>query len=236
MKKTVSNWPKFHASTWYREQLGPCPASAPPRGRVSTGTVVVGAGLAGLATAISLAERGVTDIVILERGEAGEGASGRNGGFVFAGFSLHPERLASQRGAEAARRMHRWTRESVGLVAERCRQLGVETSGQGVLLADWFGDDEALADYRSRMRDLLDFDLEWVARDRMADWVRSARYGSGLLEPGSFHFNPRACAQAMAGRLLEMGVRLHTGTPAAAIEPAGGRWRVSAPEAEFVAD
>ena len=48
----------------------------------------IGGGFAGLSTAMSLAERGHTDIVLLEAERIGHGASGRNGGFVFGGFSL----------------------------------------------------------------------------------------------------------------------------------------------------
>lgn len=44
----------------------------------SAGAVIVGAGIAGLAAARALAERGVEDVVIVERGYPGSGATGRN--------------------------------------------------------------------------------------------------------------------------------------------------------------
>ena len=50
----------------------------PERARV----VIVGGGIMGLALAWGLARRGVTDVVVLERGYLLEGASGRNGGGV----------------------------------------------------------------------------------------------------------------------------------------------------------
>ena len=46
---------------------------------------MLGGGFAGLHTALALAERGVRDVLLLEREQVGFGASGRNGGFVFAG-------------------------------------------------------------------------------------------------------------------------------------------------------
>lgn len=47
----------------------------PPK---SAGVVIVGAGIAGLAAARALAERGVRDVVVVERGYPGSGATGRN--------------------------------------------------------------------------------------------------------------------------------------------------------------
>src|SRR3954471_17336317 len=62
---------------------------------------IIGAGFAGLATAMSLLERGVRDIIILEAQRVGFGASGRNGGFVFGGFSLGERSLHAAAGDDA---------------------------------------------------------------------------------------------------------------------------------------
>lgn len=55
-------------------------ASGPPPERAEV--VVIGAGVMGLSIAYNLAARGLTDIVVFERGYLAEGASGRNGGGV----------------------------------------------------------------------------------------------------------------------------------------------------------
>lgn len=57
-------------------------------GQLSANVCVVGGGLAGLSTALGLAERGVREVVVVEAKQVGYGASGRNGGFVFGGYSL----------------------------------------------------------------------------------------------------------------------------------------------------
>jgi sarcosine oxidase subunit beta len=44
--------------------------------------VIIGGGVMGLSIAYNLAQRGLTDVVVLERGYLAEGASGRNGGGV----------------------------------------------------------------------------------------------------------------------------------------------------------
>lgn len=53
-------------------------------GRTDTRVCILGGGLAGLSTALGLAERGVTDVVVLESQQVGHGASGRNGGLYSA--------------------------------------------------------------------------------------------------------------------------------------------------------
>jgi sarcosine oxidase subunit beta len=56
------------------------PTAGPPR--PSAEIVIVGGGVMGLSIAYQLALRGLTDVVVVERGYLAQGASGRNGGGV----------------------------------------------------------------------------------------------------------------------------------------------------------
>ncbi len=56
------------------------PTEGPPRARCEV--AIVGGGVMGLSIAYQLAKRGLTDVVVLERGYLAQGASGRNGGGV----------------------------------------------------------------------------------------------------------------------------------------------------------
>ena len=227
--------PKFHAATWYQHDLGRARAAEGLSGAVRARTVVVGAGLAGLSTALGLVERGEEDILVLDRGGPAEGASGRNGGFVFGGFSLDNLELARQKGAEKAAKMHGWTRDAVDLVRRRCGEMNVPVSEGGVLLADWFGKPDRLERFRDRLRELIDFRLDWIDEQHMPRYVASARYGAGLMEPGSFHFNPLAYARAVSARLRESGASVVSNAPVVSMHPDGG-WRLETPAAEIRAD
>jgi hypothetical protein len=57
---------------------------------IRTDVAIVGAGIMGLSTALSLAESGV-NVVVLEANAPGWGASGRNGGQVNSGLKHDPE-------------------------------------------------------------------------------------------------------------------------------------------------
>ena len=98
--------------SYYHAHAAKVPAAPPLAGTVETETAIVGGGLAGLATALSLTERG-RPAVLLEAKAVGAGASGRNGGMVSAGFAAShtPARARGRAGrrqvphrASAARR------------------------------------------------------------------------------------------------------------------------------------
>lgn len=218
-------WPRFHAPTWYEDRIEPRRFPSIDAGR-SVEIAVIGAGLAGLSTAFSLLERGHRDVVVLEAGQPGEGASGRNGGFVFGGYSLGPDALVRRVGPDQARTMQRWTHDAVDRVRKRCAALGVALDGEGVLLADWFRDREGLARLRDAMARTTGLELVSLDPAQREDRVRSDRYGGGLLEPRAFHFNPLAYARALAGELDACGIAVHGDTPVDGIERAGDGWRI----------
>src|SRR5436190_23566452 len=66
---------------------------------------VVGGGLAGLTTARELARKG-WDVVLVEADRIASGASGRNGGFVLAGFAEGLAAIEQRVGLEHARALH----------------------------------------------------------------------------------------------------------------------------------
>lgn len=185
-----------------------CPAI---QGDIHHQILIIGAGLAGLSTAWSLVERGITNIGICETGQPGEGASGRNGGFVFAGYSLPNQTLVKKVGINAGRTLHGWTREAVRLVRTRIHTLGIDCqpNDAGVLLADWFKDDPALRQFQCSMQETLEFKLDWVDSHECRQLIGSERYGSALHEPGSFHFHPLRYVNGLVAALQSRGVRIY---------------------------
>ena len=59
--------------------------------------LVIGAGYSGLSTAIALADRGVS-VVVLDSHQPGFGASGRNGGIVVPGLKLSQSEVVARLG------------------------------------------------------------------------------------------------------------------------------------------
>lgn len=227
---TLRSLPRFHARTWYQDRFE-AERFDPPAADADCEFAVIGAGLAGLSTAYSLAERGQRDVVVLEAGQPGEGASGRNGGFVFGGFSLDAAAMARRIGRDATLALQQGTRDAVARVRARCEDLGVAPDGQGVVLADWFRNERELKRLAERLeRDAGQRLIHLDARSRRA-YVDSERYGGALLEADAFHFNPLAYVCALATKLREFGVRVHGGAPVLGLERTGDAWRIETPTA-----
>lgn len=173
---------------------------------------IVGGGYAGLATALGLVERGVRDIVLLEAEEIGHGASGRNGGFVFGGYSLDNGALMRQVGEKAAQNLYQLTLDAVGLIRRRIGQYQIdcEMNPHGVLLTNWFDDARILSSQQRFMRE--SFGVEWDAWsvEKTRDHIKSERYFGALHEKNAFHFHPLKYARGEARILREHGVRIFT--------------------------
>ncbi len=195
-----------------------------------TQVTIIGGGFAGLATAMSLVERGMHDIVLLEAETIGHGASGRNGGFVFGGFSLDNADLLRQVGAAEARKLYGLTLDAVERIRRRIAHHAIDCDAtySGVLLANWFEDERPLRALQRFMQEQFEVDWRWLPRDETRSLLRTGRYHAALHEPNAFHFHPLKYAQGLARVLRSAGVQVHEGTRVTAIEREGAGWRVQA--------
>lgn len=234
MNSRPDRWP---GDTWYQATSEPKKfdrVSGTRRCRVA----VIGAGLAGIGTALGLIERGENDVCVIDADEPGAGASGRNGGFVFAGYSLDNDELIAQLGPGSARTLHGWTREAVALIRSRIDRYTIDcqVNDAGVLLADWFGDDSGLSAFAKRMKAQIGFRLDPVDRHAMRHYVRSDRYGAGLHEPGSFHFHPLRHVQGLASAIERGGGAVLGGSPVRSIRRQAGHWLLQCDHGQVEAD
>lgn len=172
---------------------------------------VVGGGFAGLATALGLVERGMRDIVVLEAERIGFGASGRNGGFVFGGYSLECADLLRALGPHDARALYRLTLDAVELIGARIARhdIACDVVNAGIVLADWFGRPDALAAQRELMRTSFGAEWEPIPRGVLRERLKTERYHGGLLERHGFHFHPLKYALGIAKALADAGVRIY---------------------------
>ena len=207
-------------SNYYTATAGPRPERAPLRQAIECEVCIVGAGFAGLATALGLLERGVRDVVLLEAQHVGFGASGRNGGFVFGGYSLDCADLLAQLGPARAKALYALTRDAVDLIRRRVARHAIdcELVEGGALLANWFDDDAVLLRQQRLMEQHFGVHWRFIDRAELAQWVHSARYSAGLLEPDAFHFHPLKYALGEAAAIESMGGRIFEQSAATSVE------------------
>ncbi len=224
-------------TTFYRATAA-APGFAPLHGRSEAEVCIIGGGFAGLNTALGLAERGVRNVVVIEAQQLGFGASGRNGGFVFGGFSRGEEALLRELGPVRARALYAGTVDAVRTIRRRVEQYAIDCDvvDAGVYWVNWFADPSVLRQRQRLLAEQFGNEWQWVARDAVRELLRSPRYHDALYEPDAFHFHPLRYVHGL-GRVLvgQHGVRIHEHSPATALERCGAGWRVRTPEGEIEA-
>ncbi|NLF05581.1 MAG: FAD-binding oxidoreductase, partial [Actinomycetales bacterium] len=166
---------------------------------------IVGAGLVGLATAIELAERGAS-VVVLEARHVGAGASGRTTAKVTLLQGTRLSGLLDRHGDELAAQYLAGNRAGQEWVARRAAALGVEVQHR------------AAVTYASTREDLDAVVAERDAAARLGLAVRERSTGDepfplvGAVElDEQLQLDPRAFLEALAGHAVARGVTIRTG-------------------------
>lgn len=224
--------------SYYRATAADRVQAPPLQGTAAARVCIIGGGFAGLNTALGLAERGLDNVVVLEANDVGFGASGRNGGFVFGGFSRGEQSLLQELGPDRARDLYRGTTDAVALIRQRIDRYRIEcdTVDAGVIWANWFRDPAILRQRQRLLAEHYGADWQWLAQARLRERIRSQRYHDGLFEPGAFHFHPLKYARGVADAAIARGMTLHEGTPAIALERRETGWRVRTPDGSVDAE
>ncbi len=188
--------------TWY-EATAKRPETAQPLvGKLKADVVVVGAGLAGLTTALELVRRGLK-VVVVERGLVGSGASGRNGGFVSSGFALGMDDVAKHVGADAARALYELSRQGTEYV--RRENPASNKMGDGWICASRYDDRGALKSYGEALSHTYGEVVEYMKSEETRSKLSSPRYFDSLLFSTAFHIHPLRYCLALAAKIRDAG-------------------------------
>lgn len=199
-----------HAASYYAASSAPHPDHAFLQGEHSADVCIVGGGYSGLNTAIELAERGLS-VILLEARKLGWGASGRNGGQLIRGVGHGLEQFLPVIGEDGVRSLKLMGLEAVEIVRDRVERHGIDcdlTWGY-CDLANKPGELEGFAEEAETLRNLgYRHELRLVQPGDMHSVVGSDRYVGGLVDMGSGHLHPLNLALGEAAVASRLGVRL----------------------------
>ncbi|HEY2624728.1 MAG TPA: FAD-binding oxidoreductase [Dyella sp.] len=226
------------APSYYRATATRYEAFAPLQGQADARVAIIGGGYAGLQTALGLAERGVRDVVVLEREQVGFGASGRNGGFVFGGYSLGEQSLLDQRGEAKAQALFRLTTDAVERIRQQVARYAIpcDAVDQGVIWANWFRDPAVLRVRQELLAKHYGVEWDWLPQDELRERIRTSRYFDGLYERNALHVHPLNFAIGLATAAAAQGVRVHENTDVWQLHRDGTRWRIETAQGAVHAD
>ena len=212
-----------YPSSWYAATRDSSPERASLAGRRDVDVAVVGAGFAGLHTARLLAQRGLR-VVVLERRRVAWGASGRNGGFVGAGYAERSGALIDRLGIDHARRLYAQSQRGVAVVAEAIDAFARPGLRMGSRKITASRTDQG-ADFAERTRALaerLGASFEPWETEEVRAVLSTERYHQAVHDPKSFHIHPLNFALALASDIERLGGEIFEQSEAQSLERDGG--------------
>ncbi|UUX50145.1 FAD-binding oxidoreductase [Nisaea acidiphila] len=198
---------------------------------------IIGGGMAGLATALGLAERG-RDVVLLEAKRVGWGASGRNGGFVGGGYSLGIGDIEARVGREDADALARLTLDALELIKQRIERYGIDAGPMrpGIMKASWFANADSLRAHADKMNERFGIGLTFQSRERMRELYLTERYYEGLLDPTAFQFHSLNFTNGIADACAGNGARIFENAAVTHMDLTGDRKRIDTAHASISAN
>jgi len=199
----------------------------------SADVVVIGGGLAGLSTALELAECGQS-VILLEAERLCGHASGRNGGQAISGYACGQAWLDTHLGLAAGQQLWQLSLASVQLMQERIQRFNIDCQPvwSYITVADRPSKARALREEQAYMQQHHSHLMHWVESAELRQHIGSDQYVAGLLDPAAGHLNPLRYGLGIAQAAQATGVRLHEHSPALSMDKVGNDWVVRTAQAQ----
>ena len=199
-----------HTASYYAASSLPQPDHPVLQGEHVADVCVVGGGFSGLNTALELAERGMS-VILLEAHKIGWGASGRNGGQLIRGVGHGLEQFEGIIGKDGVRQMKLMGLEAVEIVRQRVERYNIacDLTWGYCDLANKPRDLEGFAEEAEELRGLgYRHETRLLQANEVRSVVGSDRYVGGLVDMGSGHLHPLNLALGEAAVAAQLGVKL----------------------------
>jgi glycine/D-amino acid oxidase-like deaminating enzyme len=167
---------------------------------------IVGAGIAGVATAYHLSHSGA-NVVVLEARRVAEAASGRNAGFLLAGVAENFVAAARRYGEEQALRIWRFTKHNQKLVREVVAREEIVCDLAWNGSAQIAGDDEEWSEIR--------LSAERLKKEGVRVRLSAEEHAAIHEDDGELH--PVRYVRGLAQAAVTAGARIHERTRATAV-------------------
>jgi glycine/D-amino acid oxidase-like deaminating enzyme len=211
-----------HAPFWLDDPTRPAPVSA-LTGRIKTDLVVVGAGFTGLWAALTAKQADPTrDVVLLEAGEVGCGASGRNGGFMASSLT-HSFNNGLARWRDELKTLVRLGHENLDGIEATIKQFNIDCDFIRSGELSVANEPQQIDDLKEEVEESAQYgeQVQFLDQEQIRARVNSPTYLAATHDPAVAMVNPARLAWGLKRACLEVGVRLFEGTQVRALENCG---------------
>ena len=196
---------------------------------------IVGAGYTGLVTALRLAESGIS-VCVLDTGEPGWGASGRNGGQVIPGLKYDPDQLIQRYGEERGERIIEACGGAADEVFSLIREYSIacEASRKGWIQPAVSAVSMKALEHRARQWQQRGIAAEVLDRDAVCQRLGTQNYLGGWVDPRAGSLHPLNYARGLAKSALGRGVTIHSQSRVTDLRRVGPQWQLTTAQGNTV--
>ena len=227
-----------HIDSYYSRSLGNEPPHPELDQEVKTPVCVIGGGMAGSALTLGLVERGVKNPVLIEANRIGWGASGRNGGFISAGYSLPPFDIVKKVGERHAQELYGLTQSAMTLIRKRMEGVADDLldPNMGILNVSWFNEPEKVRSYAERMNAVFGEKFEFWPREKVREYYTTDRYYDAHFKPGGLIANVLKYTGHVAKLASNLGAGVYEKSPVTKVKKINDQWHVKTRKGTIIAD
>ncbi|MCW8845692.1 MAG: FAD-binding oxidoreductase [Gammaproteobacteria bacterium] len=217
----LSHQNQEHCASYYAATANDQTRYATLAGGHKVDVCVVGAGFSGIATALTLSERGYK-VAVVEANRVGWGASGRNGGQLIGGISGE-HKLVAKYGDELADTLWAMRWRGHEIIHERVTKYAIQCDLKGGYL------DVAIkprhmraleAEYGELQRRQFPHACRLVEKKQMAEVLGTDAYIGGLINHYNGHLHPLNLCKGEAAAAVALGAEIFEQSPVTRIEHA----------------
>ncbi|MGI9319310.1 MAG: NAD(P)/FAD-dependent oxidoreductase [bacterium] len=190
--------------------------------------VVIGGGLTGASTALSLAEKGVS-VALIESRHFGWGASGRSGGQIISGYTADQSSLEKLVGLETARELWDHSLAAVEYTRSRIEQHQIDCDLErgylhvGVKMRHARELEQWVEHMDKKYGHSI---LEYHSESQLKEVLGTDLYAGGVSDPGSGHLHPLNYSLGMAQAAKDAGAELFQNSPVTRVQEVGSQIEV----------
>ncbi|HVT02094.1 MAG TPA: FAD-binding oxidoreductase [Thermoanaerobaculia bacterium] len=211
-----------------------------PRAKVigshSAKVAIIGGGVAGLTIADELLRSGIHDVVILEAGFCGSGASGRSSGFITPASELELSQLRRRFGDDDTRILWNAAQRGCDAIGETIQRYQLDC---GFLAADslYIASDEGSFDVveeEHETRLALGYESRLYDRSSVAQVIGSDTFGGAVRYGRTFAIDSFEYVRTLSERLAQQGVQIFEGSAVTSVDGGVARTREGSVRAESI--